>query len=247
MPEKIILHWLNFSRSHRILWLLEELNVDYELKLYQRTKEFRAPKELNKVHPLGKSPVIEIVAADGTSKVIAESGHITNYLIRKYDTEGRLVPSSDDDKEKAEWFLHYVEGTLQPLLVSLLVGETAKQMAPFGTKFLVNKVVKAMNDGFYLSELLKNLDYLESIAKAQHAKGSEYLVGDKLNGADILASFPIQQNVFSNPERAQSIFGRSDVYKKYPHLHQWAQFIAKEPKYVKANQIIEKLEGKSKL
>ena len=128
--------------------MLEELNLDYELKTYKRTKDFRAPAELEKVHPLGKSPVIEVIR-DGKSLVIAETGHIIDYLIKNYDTSKKLVPATEEDKEQVDYFLHYCEGTLQPLLVSLLVNGYAVQMAPFPVKFLVRMITNELNKAYY--------------------------------------------------------------------------------------------------
>jgi len=133
---KITLHWLNQSRSHRILWLLEELNVDYELKIYKRQPNMLAPPELKEVHPLGKSPVLEVQAEGLPPIVIAESGAIIEYLLDHYgpDFIPKRYPEGKEGQvgaETPEWirfrhFMHYTEGSLQPnLLLSLVMGRTS--------------------------------------------------------------------------------------------------------------------------
>ncbi|MFL6659319.1 MAG: glutathione S-transferase, partial [Massilia sp.] len=102
----IIVHHLNNSRSQRILWLLEELGLDYEIKKYERdAKTMLAPPELRAIHPLGKSPVI----TDGDT-MVAESGAIIEYLVERYG-KGRLIPAAGTpDKLRYTYFLHYAEG-----------------------------------------------------------------------------------------------------------------------------------------
>ena len=114
----ITLHHLENSRSQRILWLLEELGVDYEIKLYKRDpKTNLAPDELKAIHPLGKSPLI----TDG-GKVVAESAVIVNYLIRNYDKDNRFSSTQDSDAaQQTEYWLHFDEGSLMPYLVMSLV------------------------------------------------------------------------------------------------------------------------------
>ncbi|KAK6465737.1 glutathione S-transferase [Scheffersomyces coipomensis] len=244
---KFILHWLSQSRAHRIVWLFEELDLPYELKIYKRTKEYRSPPELIKLHPLGRSPVLEIIE-DNKSKYIIESGHIIQYLIEKYDRDGKLVPITDDEKEQVGFYLHFGEGTLQPDLVSLLVNNTAKHKAPWGFKFLASQITNGINKGFYEPHLLTNLDFLESKIKAQHELGSKYFVGHKLSGADLILLFPIYANIFSDPKRVSEMFKASKPIEKiYPHLYQWSQDIIKEPKLIKANESISTYDKEAKL
>ena len=118
----IIIHHLNNSRSQRILWLLEELGADYEIRFYQRNEINRAPPELKEAHPLGKSPIIE----DGNFK-IAESGAAVDYLIRTYGG-GKFMPAMGTDSyERYNEWMHYAEGSaMVPLLMKLftsLLGE----------------------------------------------------------------------------------------------------------------------------
>ncbi|MBF7144832.1 MULTISPECIES: glutathione S-transferase family protein [Pseudomonas] len=163
----ITVHHLNNSRSQRILWLLEELEVPYEIKRYQRDPDTNlAPAELKAVHPLGKSPVIE----DGPH-VLIESGAIVDYLIRRHG-EGRLQPdpATATYDEYVQW-LHFAEGSaMLPLMLDLYVGRLGDAGAP----------LKPRID----SELENYLGYLNTALGL-----TPYLVGEALTGADIQMSF----------------------------------------------------------
>ena len=163
----IVVHHLNNSRSQRILWLLEELGVDYEIKFYQRDATTNlAPPELKSVHPLGKSPVI----TDG-AHTVAESGAIVDYLIRRYGG-GRLMPApgSIDHEAYLEW-LHYAEGSaMLPLMLSLYTSGLGEAGAPLHDRID--------------SEIANHLGYIN-----QALEGRDYLVGTELTGADVLLSF----------------------------------------------------------
>jgi glutathione S-transferase len=163
----IIVHHLNNSRSQRILWLLEELAIPYELKLYQRDpKTNLAPPELKAIDALGKSPVIE----DGAQKLI-ESAAIIDYLIRRHGA-GRLQPdpSTAAFDEYVQW-LHFAEGSaMLPLMLNLYVGKLGEAGAPLHPR--IN------------SEVANYLSYLDTALS-----GSDYLLGDELSAADIQMSF----------------------------------------------------------
>jgi glutathione S-transferase len=163
----IVVHHLNESRSQRILWLLEELGLPYELKLYQRDLKTRlAPPELTAVHPLGKSPVI---TDDGF--VVHESGAIIDYIIRRHGG-GRLQPdpASRAYDQYVQW-LHYAEGSaMLPLLLNMYVGRLGEAGAPLHPR--IN------------SEIANHLSFVD-----RSLEGREFLVGDSLTGADINMSF----------------------------------------------------------
>jgi glutathione S-transferase len=163
----IVVHHLNDSRSQRILWLLEELAVPYELKRYQRDATTRlAPPELTAIHPLGKSPVI----TDG-GRTVHESGAIIDYIIRRHGG-GRLAPALGSDAyETYNQWLHYAEGSaMLPLLLFMYVGRLGEAGAPLHTRIE--------------SELSNHLGYVE-----KSLSGREWIVGDSLTGADINLSF----------------------------------------------------------
>ncbi len=163
----IVVHHLNDSRSQRILWLLEELGLPYEIKPYQRDAQTRlAPPELKKVHPLGKSPVI----TDGNRTVI-ESGAIIDYVIRRHG-KGRLqpAPESPEYDDYVQW-MHYAEGSaMLPLMLNLYTTRLGDAAAP----------LKPRIDG----EIANHLAYIDSALK-----GRQFLLGDTLTGADIQMSF----------------------------------------------------------
>ena len=163
----ITVHHLNESRSQRILWLLEELNLPYEIRHYTRDAKTRlAPPELKAVHPLGKSPVIE-----DQGQTLIESGAIVDYLIRHYG-QGRLQPvQPSHDFELYNQWLHYAEGSaMLPLLLKMYVSRLGDAGAPLAPRID--------------SELANHLGYIE------HAlQGRDWLVGDGLTGADIQMSF----------------------------------------------------------
>src|SRR5437588_7118327 len=159
----LTLHHLNDSRSQRILWLLEELAVPYEMKRYQRNPETRlAPPELKAVHPLGKSPVI----TDGDIR-IAESGAIVDYVIRRYGQGGMMpAPGSADYESYNEW-LHYSEGSaMLPLLLNLYVSRLKEAGAPLHPRID--------------SETANHLGYVDGALGKR-----EFFVGPSLSGADI--------------------------------------------------------------
>ncbi|CAH2351677.1 glutathione S-transferase 1 [[Candida] railenensis] len=234
--EKIILHWLNFSRAHRVLWLLEELEVPYELKLYERDEDYRAPPQLKKIHQLGRSPILEIYP-DGNEDpiILAETGYIMSYILENYNPKGKLVPESKRNQELVKYYLYYAEGTLQGILVSLYVlGETSKR-APWGGRTIGGLVAKGISKGYYLPEAFSNLDFLEEQLSKQPGG---YFAGDKLSAADIILSFPLNDDLFSN--RAAMNRVGSDISSKYPNIKAWRKRIVKEPGLIRANEIIKK-------
>jgi glutathione S-transferase len=163
----IILHHLNDSRSQRILWLLEELGLPYEIRRYQRDAKTRlAPPELLAVNPVGKSPVIE----DG-GKTVIESGAIVDYLIRRHGN-GRLQPDPASDRyDTYQQWLHYAEGSaMLPLMMNLYVSRLGEAGAP-----LVPRIE---------SEIANHLGYVNGVL----ANGP-WLLGEDLTGADFQMSF----------------------------------------------------------
>ena len=128
----LTVHHLNQSRSQRILWALEELSLPYQIVRYQREKSMLAPPALKKIHPLGKSPVVEDNGA-----ILAESGAILDYLQDTYDSEGRFKPDEAEPKRQYHFWLHYAEGSLMPLLLMKLVFTSlGKPPMPFGLRTL---------------------------------------------------------------------------------------------------------------
>ncbi|MCQ8226216.1 glutathione S-transferase family protein [Pantoea trifolii] len=178
----ITVHHLENSRSHRVLWLLEELAVPYQIKRYQRENTLLAPDSLKKVHPLGKSPVI----TDG-NRVIAESGAILEYLQLKYDSEHQLALSHEDEQIQARYWLHYAEGSLMPLLVIKLV------FAQFGKKpvpWLLRPAGIALSKGIQKAWLNKQLALHGSVIE-EHLTQHPFFAGSRFSIADVQMSFPL--------------------------------------------------------
>jgi len=180
----LVVHHLENSRSQRILWLLEELGLDYEIKRYQRDKVTSlAPPELRAVHPLGKSPVI----TDG-DVTVAESGLIVEYLIETYGN-GRLMPAiGTPEHMQYRYWIHYAEGTFMPLmLISLLMNRIETAPVPFFIKPVTKAIAAKAMDGYAGPNIKLNLDYLEATLQ-----DSAWFCGNEMTGADIMLSFPIE-------------------------------------------------------
>ena len=180
----LVVHHLNNSRSQRVLWLLEELGLPYEIKRYQRdAKTMLAPPELKAVHPLGKSPVI---TDDGV--VIAESGNIIDYLVERYG-KGRLAPAAGTPQRlRYNYWLHYAEGSaMLPLLLKLIFGHIAKAPMPFFVKPIARGIVAKVNGDFIDPQLKLHFDYIES-----ELNRNAWFAGAEFSAADIQMSFPLE-------------------------------------------------------
>lgn len=178
----ITLHHLNNSRSQRILWLMEELGLPYEIKRYQRNKiTMLAPPELKAVHPLGKSPVI----TDG-DLVIAESGAIIEYLVNKYG-QGRLKPATEKEALRYTYWLHYAEGSAMPPLLLALIFNKIDANAPFFIKPIAKKITGTVRGMFINPQLKTHFDFMES-----ELQKNTWFAGSEFSAADIQMSFPVE-------------------------------------------------------
>ena len=180
----ITVHHLNHSRSQRILWLLEELGLDYDIQRYERDpKTMLAPASLRAVHPLGKSPVI----TDG-ELTIAESGAIVDYLIERYGA-GRLAPAAGTaERLRYTYWLHYAEGSaMSPLLLKLVFDKIESAPMPFFVKPIAKAISGKAKSSFIEPQIRQHLDYLE----AELGK-SQWFAGGEFSGADIQLSFPLE-------------------------------------------------------
>lgn len=180
----ITVHHLNNSRSQRILWLLEELGLPYEIKRYMRDPETKfAPPELRAVHPLGKSPVI---TDDGNT--VAESGAIIEYLLDRYG-DGRLIPVARTPERLAfTYWLHFAEGSaMPPLLMKLVFDKIETAPMPFFVKPIARAISNNVNGLLIMPNVERNLSFMESTL-AQ----SEWFAGSEFTAADIQMSFPVE-------------------------------------------------------
>lgn len=180
----IIVHHLNNSRSQRVLWLLEELGVPYEVKRYERDRKTNlAPKELMNVHPLGKSPVIEDVGA-----VIAETGAIMDYIVETHGG-GRLAPARrTPDYLKYKYWMHAAEGSyMPPLVMALFLNRMETAPMPFFARPIAKRLTQGVRD-LYLDHTTKALfDHVEN-----ELGRSAWLAGSEFSAADIMMSFPLE-------------------------------------------------------
>ena len=180
----LTVHHLNNSRSQRVLWLLEELGLDYEIRRYERDQEtMLAPESLRKVHPLGKSPVI----TDGRL-TIAESGAIVEYLVDEYGA-GRLAPArGTPERLRYTYWLHYAEGSaMPPLLLKLVFDRIESGPMPFLVRPVARAIARRVKGSYIAPQIERHLDFLEA-ELARHA----WFAGDEFSAADIQMSFPLE-------------------------------------------------------
>ena len=177
----ITLHHLDQSRSFRILWALEELGLDYEIKFYHRQPNLSAPNELKLIHPLGKAPILT-----DAEQTIAESAVILEYLQQHYDLQAQFKPQQTSAQQAYQYWMHYAEGSLMPLLVMQLVLTKVPQQVPWLVRPVANKISAGIKAGFIQPRLKDHIAYLEAYL-SEH----DYFAGD-FSFADIQMSFPLQ-------------------------------------------------------
>lgn len=184
MSDPYTVHHLDNSRSHRILWLLEELGAPYEIREHRRDpKTMRAPRALRDIHPLGKAPIV--VTPDGV--VLAESGAIVDELVDRHDGQLRPEPGTDAHR-RYRYFLHYAEGSLMPpLLVKLVTGQIRDAPVPFFLKPVTGGIAGEVDKAFTDPEIALQLDFME-----QELTGREWFAGDEFTAADVQMSFPVE-------------------------------------------------------
>jgi glutathione S-transferase len=180
----VVVHHLENSRSQRVLWLLEELGVPYEVQRYERNRQtMLAPPELLKIHPLGKSPVI---VDDGVT--VAESGAIIEYLVDKYGA-GRLIPAAGTpERLRYTYWMHFAEGSaMTPLLLRLVFGRVAAGPTPWPISVIARRIASTVDDGFIAPNIKRQLDFLESELTTR-----EWFAGGEFTAADVQMSFPVE-------------------------------------------------------
>ncbi len=211
----IQLHHLERSRSHRVLWLLEELGVPYQIVEYKRdAKTMLAPPSLTKVHPLGKSPVI----TDGETTV-AESGAILEYLAEHYNG-GSLVPAiGTPAHQRCRYFMHYAEGSLMPpLLIKLIASKIRSAPVPFFVRPITGKIAGNLEQTISTPALVKHLAFLEA-----ELTNRTWFCGDALSIADIQMSYPLE-----------ALAARGGAGSHTPNILRVLQAIQARPAYQRA-------------
>ena len=222
MRRMITVHHLENSRSQRVLWLLEELALPYQVKRYQRhPKTMLAPPELARVHPLGKSPVITDSAVDGGT-VVAESGAIVEYLIDVHGA-GRLRPvQGSTEQRRCTYWLHFAEGSLMPPLLMQLVFDKVRQ-AP--VPFFIKPVVRGIADKVTAAYIGPNLKRLLAFMEAE-LSSRPWFAGSEFSAADVQMSYPVEGLAESGWLGTQQ-----------PALADWLLRIHARPAYRKALEV----------
>lgn len=215
----LTVHHLDNSRSLRVLWMLEELGLAYELKQYARDpKTMLAPPELRQVHGLGKAPVLQ----DGT-RVLAESGAILDYLADSYDSERVLspapLPAGSDERMAYRYWLHYAEGSaMPPMLLTLVMSRIRSAPMPFFAKPIARAIADKAEKSFVGPQRRLHLDWME-----QRLVETPWFAGKRFTAADIQMSFPIQ-----------AAASRGDGLADKPALRDFLQRIEQRPGYQRA-------------
>jgi len=219
----IVLHHLEDSRSQRILWLLEELNIPYTIKYYKRDKSTRlAPKELLEVHPLGKSPVIT-----DNGVTIAESGAIVEYLLEKYDTTHRFSPSGTPiiagNKEIVNpkltnlYYTHFGEGSLMPYLVNIVIFTVVPRQMPWFLRWLLKPIFNKIIERVVIPNVLNAAKLIEDdLAKSPTGW---FAGGPEPTSADFMMLFPME------------VLPRGVGEKMGPNSKAWVELAHSRPAY----------------
>ena len=211
----IVVHHLNNSRSQRVLWLLEELGLPYEVKRYQRdAKTMLAPPELRAVHPHGKSPVIS-----KGEVTLAESGAIVEYLASRHGG-GKLIPDRNGPEHlRYLYLMHFAEGSaMPPLLLKLIFDRVESGPMPFFARPIAHGIARKVKDAMILPNLRRHLDFMEG-----ELSRSEWFAGDAFTAADIQMSFPVE---------ASAVRGGLDASR--PKLWAFLERIHARPAYRRA-------------
>ncbi|KAL2146139.1 hypothetical protein VTI28DRAFT_4979 [Corynascus sepedonium] len=255
---KITLYWLNDSRAQRIAWLLEELGLEYDVKIFQRDADMKAPVELEKVHPLGKSPVVGITLPDPADPakqkelVLAESGLIAQYLTEHFVHQTSLAPKRYRDGQEGqpggetdEWlryqyYLHYAEGSLMPpMVIALVLRILQGPKVPFFVRPITSAAVEKMFSVWLGPEIAKHLAFIESQLETSPGNG-QYLCGSSLTAADILMVYPLQdaRERFSQVTAGK---GKGKLGEGFPKVWAYLKRLEEEPAYKRAESKIKAL------
>ena len=214
-PHMITVHHLNNSRSQRVLWLLEELGLRYEVRRYQRDPvTMLAPPELRAVHPLGKSPVL----TEG-ELVLAESGAIIEYLVETHGNGRFIPPPGTPERLRYRYWLHYAEGSaMPPLLLKLVFDRIGKAKMPFFAKPVARVIAAKARDSFIQPQIERHLDFMEA-----ELGRSPWFAGDAFTAADVQISFPLE-----------AAAARAGLDAKRPRLMDFLARIHARPAYQRA-------------
>ncbi|KAF4250032.1 hypothetical protein KXV73_002814 [Aspergillus fumigatus] len=242
---KITLYWLEKSRAQRIVWLLEELNIPYEIKTFKRKADMTAPDELKKIQPLGKSPVITITTPNCPEPlVLAESAVIIEYLCTHFGGE-KLIPQryaagkqgqvggETEAWMRYQYFMHYTEGSLTPFLVMKVVMNSVRNApVPFFIKPVTRMIASKVEGAFINPNIHTHLAFLEDQLKTAPG-GGPFLCGDQITSADIQLSYSVIAALSRQPS----------LRSQYPGVAAYADRLQAIESYKRGVAKIERIEG----
>jgi glutathione S-transferase len=210
----IIVHHLDQSRSHRILWLLEELELDYEVVTYTRDPTTRlAPDSLRAIHPLGKSPVV----TDGDA-TLAESGAIIEHLVDAHG-DGKLAPAPGTaDRVRYRYWMHYAEGSAMPPLLLKLIFDLLPSRVPFLARPVVAAIAGRVKREYVGPQVKLHLDFME-----RELAERPYFAGEAFSAADVQMSFPIE-----------AAYARGSLGEEYSNLRAFLERVSERPAFKRA-------------
>ncbi|KAF2873982.1 glutathione transferase [Massariosphaeria phaeospora] len=241
---KITVYWLTKSRGQRIIWLLEELKLEYEVKVFERDSEMRAPALLKNIHPLGKSPIVEVLGPAAEKPVVlAESGTIIEYLCEHFGPGmvPQRYPEGKDDViggENEAWLryrylMHYAEGSFMVIMiVGLIMNRLRDAPLPFFLKFLPRMIADKVDEGFVSHELKTHLPFLENYLSTSPNEG-EFFCGPSLSGADINMLFVLECATPRAPLSETS----------YPKLYSFVRRMQAREAYKRASERVTEASG----
>lgn len=232
----ITLHHLNNSRSQRILWLLEELGLNYTTQAHYRdAKTGLAPQSMRDIFPLGRFPVVTITEEndkhnandnDASPIVLSESGAIVEYLAHKYSAQAThlqqslIIPPSESLFKQYSFWYHFAEGTMMPpLIANLVLGKAKAKKKPIFVNAIANKVIDAILEAYYTPNHEANLKYVKSHLVEQQANGSDFFVGNELSSVDIMMLFPLEALVATQGSKID------------PVIHKYVSAMQSRPAY----------------
>ena len=214
----IVVHHLNSSRSQRVVWLLEELGLPYEIRKYQRDPAtLLAPPELRQVHPLGKSPVIT-----DEGRTIAESGAIIEYLLDRHGN-GALIPEpGTPERLRYTYWLHFAEGSaMPPMLLKFVFDRIRQAPLPFFARPIARGIADRVLQGFVMPNVTRTLEFMDGELAQQ-----PWFAGGQFTAADIQMSYPVEAAIT-----------RAGLDGRYPHLLAWLDRIGARPAYQRARSV----------
>jgi glutathione S-transferase len=208
----ILVHHLEFSRSTRILWMLEELGVDYDMKTWKRKKNLRAPEGLRDVHPLGRAPIV-VIGDD----ILAESAAILDSLVDRYGA-GRFRPDTGPDLDDYRYWMHYAESSMMPpMIVKLVIGKVRQAPMPFFIKPIAKAIANKVDANYSDPEIASHFTFVNG-----HLADKPFMVSDTLTAADVQIAYPLLA--------MKATSGMTE----YPHIATYLDRIEARPAYRRA-------------